>query len=169
MKIRNKIYKWFIWPAAGVHLPGSPTYGDLPYGRTIDLTNQEAAAENGQMYCIDLIIPKGKEDDLLPALRRELKARFNQPVSVEKRVRPVYVLTVSDPAKVKALKLSTAAEEEMAGGSGTFTGDGVRLAKMAEYLEGFGLIKMPVVDDTGNTNRYDIAFIHLPEKKGDLR
>jgi uncharacterized protein (TIGR03435 family) len=144
-------------------------YGDLPYGRTIDLTDQEAAAENGEMYCVDLIVPKGKEDDLLPALRRELKVRFNQPVSVEKRLRTVYVLTVSNPAKVQALKQSTVREEEIAGGSGTFAGDGIQLTAIARYLEGFGLVKMPVVDATGNSNRYDIAFTYQPEKKGDLQ
>lgn len=144
-------------------------YGDLPYGRTIDLTDQEAAADKGTMYCLDLIVPKGRVDDLLPALRRELKVRFNQPVSVEKRLRPVYVLTVSDSAKVKALKLSTAAEEEMAGGSGTFTGNGIHISAIARYLDGFGLVNMPVVDETNNSNRYDIAFTYLPEKKGDLQ
>ncbi|WP_158829301.1 hypothetical protein [Mucilaginibacter lacusdianchii] len=60
---------------------------------------------------------------------------------------------VNDPVEVKALKLSTVYEEEMAGGSGTFTGGGVRPSAIARYLEDFGLVKMPVVEETGNANR----------------
>jgi uncharacterized protein (TIGR03435 family) len=141
-------------------------YGDLPYGRVIDLSPNENVKENEKMYCIDIIVPKG--EDLFSVLKKELKERFELKASVEKRTKEVYVLKIADTAKVKLLKLSTAKAENFTARSGAFSAQDFRLSKIADYLEGFGIVKLPVVDETGLNLKYDISFYYQPEKEGSL-
>lgn len=143
-------------------------YGDLPYGRTVDLTLKENVVENKKMYCIDLIVPKGHEADLMPTLRKELKARFDLQANIEKRRKMVYVLTIADSSKVANLKRSAAKEENFSANHGAFHGENIELKAIADYLEGFGLVNLPVLDGTDNNYKYDIDFTFMPEKKADL-
>jgi uncharacterized protein (TIGR03435 family) len=143
-------------------------YGGLPYGRTIDLTPKENILANKKMYCIDIVVPRGREKELLPTLQKELKARFDLQAGVEKRMRHVYILAIADSSKITKLKRSDATQETFAASHGTFEGEGIFLRKIADYLEGFGLMDLPVVDETGDRNKYDITFTFMPEKKGDL-
>lgn len=144
-------------------------YGDLSYGRIVDLTAKNHVVENKKMYCIDLIVPSGHEQDLMPTLRKGLKAHFDLRASIEKRRRMVYVLTIADRNKIKQMKNGTAKGEVFSANHGSFHGQDIRLEKIADYLESFGLVNLPVVDDTNNRNRYDIDFTYMPEKKGDLQ
>jgi len=143
-------------------------YGDLPYGRTIDLTPKENVKENKKMYCIDFIVPQGREKELLVLLRKELQDRFDLKAAIEKRTKEVYSLKIADTAKVKLLKLTTDKEETFAASHGAFSGQDIKLSKIADYLESFGLVNMPVVDETGSSTKYDISFDYQPEKKGSL-
>lgn len=45
--------------------------------------------------------------------------------------------------------------------------EGIQKA-FAQYLEGVGLVNMPVVDQTNNIERYDITFTFMP-KKGNVQ
>jgi uncharacterized protein (TIGR03435 family) len=143
-------------------------YNDMPYGRVIDLTPKENIKENKAMYCVDVIVAKGHEDELYPTLIKELQARFDLKAAIEKRSKEVYILKIADTAKIKQLKPPTEQEETFGGGGGVFNGQDVKLGMVANYLEGFGLVQMPVVDETGSTARYDISFDYMPEKKGSL-
>jgi uncharacterized protein (TIGR03435 family) len=142
-------------------------YGDMAYSRIIDLTPR-AIEESKKMYCMDLIVPKGQEAELMPDLIKQLQSNFDLQAAMEKRRKAVYVLTIADPAKISQLKKTSFAEENFSAGQGEFNGQDVSLNKIADYLEGFGVVKMPVVDETGNTTKYDINFTYLPEKQGDL-
>ncbi|MBA9078126.1 TIGR03435 family protein [Rufibacter quisquiliarum] len=141
-------------------------YESLPYGRTLDLTTGESVEENKTKYCIDIIVPKGQEAQLLPTLRQELQKMFTVRASLEKRLRPVYVLQVADGAKVKKIPVSQAKAEVFGASAGAFDGEHVRLEKVAHYLESFGMVNLPVVDETGNQTRYDLSFEFEPERKG---
>jgi uncharacterized protein (TIGR03435 family) len=120
------------------------------------------------MYCIDLIVPKGKEAELLPTLRKHLRKKLDLKAQLEKRSKSVYVLTVADEAKMLSLKRSTSPVAHISGSGDTFNGQGVKLRQVAEYLEEYGLVDLPVVDGTNNTARYNITFTFTPEKKRDL-
>jgi uncharacterized protein (TIGR03435 family) len=144
-------------------------YEGLPYGRSIDLTPKENVVENKKMYCMDIIVPRGKENELIPTLKKELGARFDFQANIEQLRRTVYVLKIDDLAKVKTLKKSNLKEEKFSASKGSFSGEGIQLKKIADYLEGFGLTDLPVVDETGNKTRYDIEFTFMPEKQGDLQ
>jgi uncharacterized protein (TIGR03435 family) len=143
-------------------------YKDMPYGRVLDLTPKENIKQNKTNYCVDIIVPKGHENELMPTLIKELQVRFDLKAAIEKRSKEVYLLKIADTAKVKQLKPSADKEEAFGGSDGAFSGQCVRLGKIADYLEGFGLVKMPVVDETGSDIKYDIEFNFQPEKKGGL-
>jgi uncharacterized protein (TIGR03435 family) len=143
-------------------------YNDQPYGRIIDLTPKENIKQNKTNYCIDLIVPKGHENELMPTLITALQSRFDLKASIEKRSKEVYLLKIVDTGKIKQLKQSADKEETFGGSNGAFSGQSVKLGKIANYLEGFGLVKMPVVDETGSDVKYDIEFNYQPEKKGAL-
>ena len=55
------------------------------------------------------------------------------------------------------------------GSSNYFTGNGVKIAALADFLEGFALMGTPVIDETGIKGRYDIHMEWEPEKKGALK
>lgn len=143
-------------------------YNDQPYGRIIDLTPKENIKQNKTNYCIDLIVPKGHENELMPTLITALQSRFDLKASIETRSKEVYLLKIADTVKIKQLKQSADKEETFGGSNGAFSGQCVKLGKIANYLEGFGLVKMPVVDETGSDVKYDIEFNYQPEKKGSL-
>ncbi|MES2108494.1 MAG: TIGR03435 family protein [Bacteroidota bacterium] len=143
-------------------------YQDLPYGRTIDLTPKEDIKQNKTKYCVDIIVPKGQEAELYQTLVKDLQQRFDLKVAIEKRKKDVYVLKIANAAKIKLLTPSAKIGDNISGSSGAFSGEGVKLEKIADYLEGFGLVNMPVVDETGDSARYDITFNYQPEKKGAL-
>ncbi|MFB9863675.1 TIGR03435 family protein [Rufibacter immobilis] len=141
-------------------------YGELPYGRTLDLTTGESVEENKTKYCFDIIVPQGQEAQLLPTLRKELQKMFTVRARLEKRLREVYVLQVADAAKVKKNPVSQAKTEVFGASAGVFDGEHVTLAKVADYLVSFGMVNLPVVDETGDKTFYDLSFDFEPEKKG---
>ncbi|MCX2584380.1 redoxin family protein [Pedobacter sp. MR22-3] len=144
-------------------------YGDVPYGRTNDLTSLEKRAEMARKYSIDLIVPKGKEDKLMHTLQTHLKEQMDVQANIEKQLIPVYVLTIADKKKIGSLEKSKSVEEDFNGNGEKFSGKGIQLKQIAQYLEGFGLLDLPVIDETNNSNRYNISFTLLPEKKGELK
>jgi len=142
-------------------------YGDISYRRVLDLTSKSNSIEARRMYCMDILVQT--DDDLLPTLKRELKAKFDLQADFEKRSKQVYVLTIADTSKIGHLKPSATQAYKLAYWSGNFNGQHVQLKDIATYLEKTGIIKAPVLDETNNNNYYDITFTYLPEKEGDLK
>ena len=143
-------------------------YRDMPYGRVIDLTEKANVKQKRINYCLDLIVPHGHESKLYETLIKELQSRFDLEASVEKRAKPVYVLKISDTTKISQLTMSKNQQRGITATHGSFDGQNIKITEIANYLEGFGLVKMPVVDETGLQKRYDITFEYQPEKDGSL-
>jgi len=142
-------------------------YGNFPSTRYINLIPKEEKKENEKMYCVDVIVPVGKESTLLPVFRAELKNRFDLQATVEKRLKTVYVLKIVNMDFIAKLVPSKFEKMEMTGRHGAFDGKRVTFSKIAGYLEDFGITGIPVVDETSNNKLYDISFNYMPEKKGD--
>ncbi|AMJ66616.1 redoxin domain-containing protein [Hymenobacter sp. PAMC 26628] len=140
-------------------------YGDLSYYRTLDLRPKAAAGAPEPTYCLDIIVARGQEATLLPTLRRELAARFDLRATLEPRSKPVYLLKVVDAHKL--LPARGPGGGGTAGG-GHYDAPNAPLAAVADYLEGFGVVKLPVLDATGSAARYNVRFEYQPEKPGDL-
>lgn len=143
-------------------------YGDISQNRTISLRADRNDPSSWQPYCVDVIVPKGQEAALLPALAKELSDRFGMTGTLEKHTKPVYVLEVADPAKVEGLVSRAGTKELYMAGGDRYDGKQVTITNLVDYLENFGVLDLPVVDDTGLTARYNIAFGFEPEKKGSL-
>ncbi len=118
-------------------------------------------------YCLDVIVPKGKEASLYKTMQEELPHFFDIKVRFEKRKMPVYIIRRND--STLHLKKSSEINENYSGSSNFFTGNGVKISVLADYLESFGLLGTPVLDETGIEGRYDIHMEWEPEKKGHLR
>ncbi|OGX82688.1 TIGR03435 family protein [Hymenobacter coccineus] len=142
-------------------------YGDPSDYRTLDLRPKAPAGAPEPMYCFDLIVARGQEATLRPTLRRELAARFELRAALEPRTKPVYLLKVANarrlPPAVGPADAGTAAS------GGGYEAPNAPLATLADYLEGFGVVKRPVLDATGLATRYNLHFEFQPEKPGDLQ
>lgn len=143
-------------------------YGDISFERTLDLTAKKGNNKHTESYCMDIIVAKGKEGQLLKTLEKGLRDRFELKAGLEKQTKKVYVLEVSDKEKINTLTASTSKEAEFSARGDRFEGRGIGLEKIAQYLEGFGIVKLPVVDETGIETNFDIAFSFEPENKESL-
>lgn len=143
-------------------------YGGLPYGRTLDLRPAAPAGPAPRLYCLDIIVPKGQEATLLPTLRRELAARFDLRATLEPRPRSVYLLRVADACKLPP-PTGAAGPSRVGASAGTYQGEQVHLAEVADYLEGFGVVELPVLEARPSAARYNVQFEYQPEKPGDLQ
>ena len=141
-------------------------YGDISYRRVLNLTSKSDSVEAQRMYCMDIIVPTA--DDLLPTLKRELKAKFDLQADFEKMTKQVYVLTIADTSKIKFLKPSLSQVYKFSGWAGNFNGQHIQLKHIATYIERSGIIRAPIIDETNDDRYYDITFTYLPEKKGDF-
>ena len=141
-------------------------YGDFAYGRVMDLTGNEEKNKK-EMFCLDIITER--KEDLLPTLKMELLKRFELQAKITSLLKPVYVLKIADINKVNKILLSDKSEKEgYGGGSGTFSGDAVVFADIAEYLESFGIVNLPVVDETNTNRKFNIQMVYQPEKPETL-
>ena len=87
-----------------------------------------------------------------------------------KKTDSVFVLTrIGEPDTAWAKAPLPSRENKGSGGS-EFNANNVPVGKaMADYLEVFGIVGLPVLDETGDVKRYDISFQWEPEKKGAVR
>jgi uncharacterized protein (TIGR03435 family) len=141
-------------------------YGNLPFDRVLDL-RPAPAAKNAPLYCVDLIVAPGQEATLLPTLRQELASRFDLRVALEPRRRPVYLLGIGDAHRLPPVSPTTD-KRDIAASSGVYEGRRVALADVADYLESFGIVPIPVLDDTRSTAHYSIRLDYQPEKPADF-
>ena len=122
-----------------------------------------------QKYCVDLWTPDADKNKLLQYFQQQLKSQFVDVDAVlEKRKMKVLVLKATDSAKYK-LKPSPLVNDLYSAGGSHFEGNGVTVASLADYMEGFGLYAGKVIDETGLTGRYNIFFEWQPERKVSLK
>jgi uncharacterized protein (TIGR03435 family) len=155
-----------------VNMPLSVLYrmahGDVSHLRTVDLQDDPKSPLTKADYCLDVIVAKGKEAELRPFLQEELNKSFAIRGKLEKQIKPVYVLQIVDAAKAGRLTPSTRTEQSLVAGGSGFEGQEVTIRELADYLENFGIVNLPVVDETGLTAVYDISLQFEPENKESL-
>ncbi|MDO7849464.1 redoxin domain-containing protein [Hymenobacter sp. M29] len=103
--------------------------------------------------CLDFIVPPGQESHLKPLLREALRQYLPVQATWVTTTKPAYVLrrlknAPSLPASTKP--------EQLSFGGGEFTMQGSALESLRAYLE--NELRLPVVDETGLTGLYDVAF-----------
>ncbi|KQC00963.1 TIGR03435 family protein [Pedobacter sp. Hv1] len=141
-------------------------YGGFAYGRVIDQTTT-VEKNREERFCLDLITKTAEE--LLPTLKSELLKRFELQAKIEQFPKSVYVLKVEDQAKVNQITVSKVeGKGAYGGGSGTFSGDGVVFEDIADYLESFGIVNLPVIDETKINTKFNIQLVYQPENPASL-
>lgn len=117
-------------------------------------------------YCVDVIVPVAG-DGLYTYMQQQLPRHFDIKARWQKKKMPVTVLKRTEgPLTIKP----SAEENDLYSGSGNhFNGDGVTMASLANYLENFGIVQMPVVDETNLGGRYTLQLEWQPEKKGHMQ
>ena len=136
---------------------------NFPYSRTIDKTMK---GKKEPTYCLDIIVAQKK--DLLPTLQKELAKRFDLQAQIELQTKSTWVLKITDPEKFKKIPHNTSGKRTYSASHGAIDQQGITMADFAEYLESYGLGKLPVVDETGSSEKFDINFSFQPENPASL-
>lgn len=123
--------------------------------------------KGGNKYCLDVIVPKEAENNLYKTIQDKLPELFDANVKLEKRKISVHVLKKN--TEIITFKKSNELNDFYSGKSNEFTGNGLKITALAEYLEKFGLLGTPVVDETGIEGRYDIHLEWESGKKGAVK
>ena len=139
------------------------TNNDFPYSRTIDKTDKD---KNEAAYCLDIIVEN--KADLLPALRQELAKRFDLQAKVETQTKEAYVLKVTDPEKFKTIARNTSGKRTYYSRHGEIDQQNMTMKDFADFLESYGIGRLPVVDETRNDEKFDIKFSWQPENPASL-
>lgn len=110
------------------------------------------------LLCFDLIVPPGQEANLRPIMRDELRRYLPVRADTVAVTKAAYVLR-----RLKAGRPlpTSAAPETHSFNGGEFGMQGGRMSLVRDYLE--NELNRPVVDETGLTGRYDVAFRIQPE------
>jgi uncharacterized protein (TIGR03435 family) len=102
-------------------------------------------------YRVAARVPEGREDDLLPLLRRTIEATFGLETRRTTEVRPVYLLVHA--ADTHAPEPSASSTPEFWAMRGTVHGRGQPIERLVDFLTGF--LGRPVVDQTRLDGLYD--------------
>lgn len=112
-------------------------------------------------YALDLIVKDSEKEKLHEILQKKVAESFDIKARLEKQKIEVVVLSTLEKGKVQ-LENSTENISKGAGGD-HFTKDGATLTEFANYLESFGIVGKPVVDETNLKDLYNINFSFFPE------
>lgn len=138
-------------------------YGRFTYNRLIDSTGAKNKKES---YCMDLIVEDPK--DLYPTMRQELSRLFDVQARIKQVTRQAYTLVIADEAKFAALKRNTDGKRTFLARHGDIHYNNVALSEFAWLLEAYGGLNGPVLDETGNGEKFDIDLSFQTENPQSL-
>lgn len=137
--------------AFDVHSPKQMIY-EMNEKELCDFQNKKS------LYSVDIVVKPDEKDSLLPILQKKLLMALPFIVRVEYRNMPVYVLK-QRPGAALNMTVSKAEKSTYGFNGNGYTGTAVLLADFAKnYLT--NELELPVVDETGLTERYDISTVN---------
>jgi thiol-disulfide isomerase/thioredoxin len=139
------------------------SYGNFPFGRIVDKTGSKGDPKS---YCLDIIVDRKTE--LLPALRTELKKRFDIQANPGREIREVYVLKIADTARFSKIPLNTSGKRTYYARHGEIDQQAITMLNFADYLENYAVPKFLVLDETASGKKFDIKFSFQPEDPQSL-
>lgn len=107
------------------------------------------------VYDFKVLGPRSYKDELKPLLIQTLKTVYRADMRLEKKTAPVYLLKYYKAAPPSGLKPARAGAPA-ATGIGYYRSAGAAPGELAKFLE--SLLGRPVLDRTGLTGFYDVAF-----------
>lgn len=138
-------------------------YGSVPYKRMID---QTAESDRSTVYCLDIIVKDQK--DLLSTLKAELHKRFDVQARMETQQKTVNILRIVHNVKFKSIPLNVSGKRTYYARHGEIDQQGITMEDFAAFLESYGTEKLLVIDETGNSSKFDIKFTFQPENSATL-
>ena len=102
-----------------------------------------------------------------PRLQKSLNQYFDIKARTEKKKMEVARIYRLDSIEVPFDQAITPGETTARGDR--FNNPGATFEDFAEYLEGFGVVGMPVVDETNDENLYNFSFSYLPEDPSSFK
>lgn len=145
MQTQVKGVRWMVGRNVSFQQLIAVAYGHNP-GR---ITLPPDAPKGNFDYLVTM--PKDPETQLQAAIRRQL----GYTAAVETLDTPVMALKIENPA-LPGLKVSTATREDVSPKGGRLYFTHAQLSIVTEGLQ--GMLKTPVVDETGLTNFYDFSL-----------
>jgi uncharacterized protein (TIGR03435 family) len=122
------------------------------------------AYKPGNLYSVDVIVAKGQEDQLFKSFVNGLTEWFEIKGKIEKRPSEVIVLMAMDETNL----VESEEYNSYSGRSGTFQSDGATMGDLAEYLEDFNIVGLPVVNETNLEGSFIIDLNFEPEDPKSL-
>jgi len=114
-----------------------------------------------QQYCVDIVVPARAADQWSHVMLDSLGNHFGWQIDTIMQSMDVWVVREAEDG----IQLAFAKKRLPASASGAgFSSAGTTIQDFVDYLEGFGLAGMPVLNETGSGNQlYDIGFSFQPE------
>lgn len=128
------------------------------------IDKEVVAYKPGNLYSVDVIVPKGKEFYLHEYFAEGLTEWFEIKGKLEKRPTEVFVLY----SKGQANLIESKEYSSYSGRSGSFQSEGASLNDLAEYLEDFDILGMPVVNETNLEGSFLFDLNFEPEDPKSL-
>lgn len=115
------------------------------------------------LYCIDVIVPKGRESELYSYMQQQLlKLNLKYKCRVEKRQTGCVVITSADPSKLEpfrsAVTNNESAKQPTIIRATSYERKNVPLDDLFLHFENYGIIKQPVINETGINGNFDLTF-----------
>lgn len=115
-----------------------------------------------QLYCIDVIVPKGKESELHSYMQEQLlKMNLKYKCKIEKRRMECVVVTSTDPAMIESFRSRGAhgsSSQPTVVRATNYERKNAPIDELFRHFENFGILKQPVVNETGITGNFDLVF-----------
>ena len=114
-----------------------------------------------QQYCVDIVVPATMADQWSRVMLDSLDNHFGWQVDTIRQSMKVWVVSQA----VEGIQLASAKKRLPGSASGAgFTREGATIQDFVDYLEGYGLAGMPVINETNTGDqRYNIGFSFQPE------
>ncbi len=116
-----------------------------------------------ELYCMDVIVPKGKESELYTYMQKQLQTLGLQYKGrLEKRKMECVVITSLDSSKIETFRTSgvnhSLSQQPTIIRATSYERKNVPLDDLFLHFENFGIIKQPVINETGITGKFDLTF-----------
>ncbi|GAB5554616.1 MAG: redoxin domain-containing protein [Saprospiraceae bacterium] len=118
-------------------------------------------------FCLDLIVKPEEQALLYPMLIEELEKTFPIKTRLEQKTLDVAVLFRIDSIPVQLLP-GTSGDQMTARGD-YYKNSNASFEDLSSYLEDYGIVGLPVLNETGDSNAYQIDFSFSPEEKGSFQ
>ena len=133
------------------------------YRLILDIDEAKVDWENtANRFNMDILVAPEDNKRLREILKEKLLSALEIKARVEQREMEVAVMTLNDSIPF-GLELATAEKTALNSRGDQYISNKSSLADFAEYLENYGIVGMPVKDETGLSEEYKFDFSFDPE------